>query len=195
MLLKLLLFAMAFMPAKPEKWIVQKGCTLKVDGSTNVNKFSCVIKDYADLDTLIFHRNSNDNLAVPVSGYLELPIFNFDCVNKLMTADLRKALKSKEFPNLRIYFLSLNKYPELRSTYETIPGIVNIELAGVVKRYAVNYKVAMDDKRTIHLVGIQNIRFSDFNLTRPRKAGGIIRADDQLAVEFHISFHVMNEGI
>lgn len=200
MLLKkniLVLFAlvgmMSFMPATPEKWVVQRGCTLRVDGSTNVNKFSCLIKDYSDPDTLIFYRNKNDHLSVVISGSVELPVLSFDCINKAMTSDLRKALKEKEFPMLSIHFLSLQKYPELTSAQETINGIVNIELAGAVKKYEVNYKVNMEGSKRIHLVGVKRIRFSDFNLKPPRKIGGVIKANDQLDVEFHINFNIVGD--
>ncbi|MDE3143285.1 MAG: YceI family protein, partial [Bacteroidota bacterium] len=119
-------------------------------------------------------------------------IFGFDCHNTLMTADLRKTLRAKEFPKMKIHFLSLNKFPELRSTEETITGWVNIELSGVTKKFDVKFRFYTDDQKIIHLIGIRSINFSDFNLTPPRKLGGIIQTKDKLDVEFGLNFKTLN---
>lgn len=169
------------------KWAILKDCTVKVNGSTNINKFSCSIPDYLRSDTLTCSRTGND-VPVALTGRLALPVISFDCGNNMMTNDLRKTLKAKEFPSLNIYFISLEKYPELTNTQESITGIVNIELAGVSKKIEINYRISMDEQKIIHLVGTQTIRFSDFALIPPRKLGGMIRADDRLDVVFRVNF-------
>ena len=42
----------------------------------------------------------------------------------------------------------------------------------------------MDNLKVIHLIGDRSVNFSDFNITPPRKLGGIIKANDRLDVEF-----------
>ncbi len=168
------------------KWVILKDCSVKVNGSTNINKFSCSIPEYIRTDTLTCYRGNE--LPVVLSGRLGLPVVSFDCNNSMMTNDLRKTLKAKEFPSLNICFISLEKYPELTNTQESITGIVNIELAGVSKRVVINYMISMDEQKIIHLVGTQTIRFSDFALVPPRKLGGMIRADDKLDVVFKVNF-------
>src|SRR5829696_8772898 len=91
------------------RWVIVNGCSLTVDGSTNVNKFSCAITNYATPDTIAVTKNGNQ--ALHLSGCIRLEVKNFDCHNLIMTADLRKTLKSKEFPALVIRFISLSKYP------------------------------------------------------------------------------------
>ncbi len=169
------------------KWIILKDCTVRVNGSTNINKFSCSIPEYQRSDTLTCYRPGNE-VPVVLSGRLALPVISFDCNNSMMTNDLRKTLKAKEFPSLNIYFISLEKYPELNHAQEPITGLVNIELAGISKKIEVNYRFSMDEQKIIHLVGTQTIRFSDFLLVPPRKLGGMIRADDRLDVIFRINF-------
>jgi hypothetical protein len=180
---KILLLLLTLVPPSPDvKWVVLKGGMLRVNGTTNVNKFSCVVKDYANPDTLVFYQNKT------MSGSVSLPVLSFDCMSGPMTDGLRKALNAKEFPRLNISFLSLSKYPSLQSTEEMISGVVNIELAGNTRKVAVNYRIFMDNQHVIHLIGKQTIRFSEFGLTPPRKLGGMIKTDDQLDVEFYINF-------
>jgi hypothetical protein len=185
---RILLFLFAFVPSQEKVRWVAEGGTLKVDGTTNVNKFSCQVKDYNHPDTLTFYTAPQ---PVLMSGCVKLPVMGFDCMNGAMTDGLRKALNAKDFPRLSITFLSLEKYPALKSAEENIRGMVNIEMAGVSKKIAVNYRILMDDQQVIHLIGNQTILFTSFGLTPPRKLGGMIRANDQLQVEFHISFKVI----
>ena len=168
------------------KWLILKGATLNVAGSTNINTFSCIIPDYSIPDTLICYKNPGKELAIAMTGGVSLPIFSFDCHNNMMTADLRKTLKAKEFPKLNIHFISLRKFPELKTIPENITGMVYIELAGISKKFEVNYTISMDEQKVIHLVGKRSVNFSDFHITPPRKLGGIIQTKDKLDVEFHL---------
>lgn len=199
LILIMLVTQLAFIPGNTTdhsnyrvKWIVMKGCSLRVDGSTNINSFSCIIPEYAEPDTLICYKSLGKDPVVPMSGRLSLMIFYFDCHNAMMTNDLRKTLKAKEFPKLNINFLSLNKFPELKSTQENISGLANIELAGITKKFEVSFKFSMDEQKIIHLIGTRSINFSDFNLTPPRKLGGMIQAKDKLNVEFYLNLKTVN---
>lgn len=160
---------------------------MRVNGNTNVNKFSCVIDGYSKPDTLSIHSICKDG-TVTMSGSIGLPVASFDCRNSVMTSDLRKTLKAKDYPKLSIHFVSLRQYPAFVSGKEVTCGTVTIELAGVSRKFAINYRVSKDGQEVISLAGSQIIRFSDFGLTPPRKMGGMIKANDQLEVEFFLFF-------
>lgn len=170
------------------KWIVLNHGSLRVNGSTNINNFSCIVSDNQPFDTLTCIINKD--ASVTMNGEISLDIFSFDCHNPLMTADLRKTLKAKEYPKMKIQFLSLNRYPEMKGTQEDINGLVKIELSGITKTYEVNYKFSLDDKKLLVLVGDRKVMFSDFYLIPPRKLGGIIRVNDELDVEFNLRIKV-----
>ncbi|MFT4153345.1 YceI family protein [Parafilimonas sp.] len=177
-------------PVLKTKWIVLNNASVRVNGSTNVNKFSCLVNGYFSLDTITCYKNGN---VTALHGKLAIPVTSFDCMNAMMTSELRKTLKAKEFATLNINFISLNKYPALKPEQESINGIVTIELAGVTRKFEVNYKISMDAGRVIHMTGVQSIHFSDFKLTPPRKLGGMIKADDKLEVMFQINFSMAED--
>lgn len=172
------------------RWVIESGCSLKVAGKTNVNKFNCLIINYAKPDTLTFYRN-NTGAAVKVTGSISVDVQNFDCQHAMITRDLRKTLKSDEFPKLTIRFINLSKYPEFDSQQQTITGLVTIELAGVTRQYNVDYKFIPDGTRSLTLVGSRKVNFSDFNLKPPRKAGGVIKTNNELDVEFSLRLRVI----
>jgi hypothetical protein len=167
-------------------WVITKGCSLQVAGSTNVNNFSCDIINYSTPDT-IFATSSNNQVLL--NGNIKLDVEAFNCYNPLMTADLRKALKVKQFPKVTIFFLSMSKYP---APQETTRGSVVIVLAGVSKRFDVDYKIAAADKNYISLVGSRKVNFSDFKITPPRKLGGMIQTNNELSVVFTLKMKVLN---
>ena len=181
----------SFITAKATKWVISRSCSLKVAGSTNVNKFNCEIANYYKPDTLTLYKiNSNDGLKI--SGKMELDINNFDCHNPVMTADLRKTLKAKMFPHLTINFLTLDRYPDFKDKTGEIKGKVNIELAGVVKQFDVNYNFLTIGVNALTLVGTRRVNFSDFKITPPRKLGGMIETNNELDIEFNLQLKVLN---
>lgn len=172
------------------RWVITKGSSLKVGGNTNINTFICIIANYSRPDTLTFNKNKSAQ-SVKASGALKLSIQEFDCHNRVMTADLRKALKAKEYPNLIIRFLSLSRYPDLNGS-QTVKGMVTIELAGTAKQFEVDYKVIPGEENSLKLIGTRAVRFSDFNITPPRKMGGMVQAKNDLNVEFNLNLRVLN---
>lgn len=185
----LILFS-GFTPKPSTKWVITSGCSLKVAGKTNINQFNCRIINYSNPDTLSF-GNTNSSAPVRVSGAVALDVQNFDCENSMITKDLRKTLKAEAYPKLVIKFLSLSKYPDFKGQPELINGIVHISLAGVTKKYEVNYKVISANSKSLILIGTQNVNFTDFNLSPPKKAGGMIRTKDQLQVEFNLRLKII----
>ncbi|EHQ25300.1 YceI family protein [Mucilaginibacter paludis] len=174
-----------------KKWIISKNSSLSVNGTTNVNKFSCAVPNYDQVDTLTLSKSKTDN-GIILSGSVTLSINAFDCHNSGMTSQLRKTLNEKQFPVLRIKFLSLNKMPVLNAKAEAITGLVEIKIAGVSKRFEVNYQITQTDQKNIRLLGSRYVNFSDFNLVPPSKLGGMIKARDQLSVDFQLNMTVMN---
>lgn len=178
---------------KPQitKWVIMKGGSLRVDGSTNVNKFTCLIANYANPDTLYLYKYANKE-TFPISGSLILDVRNFDCHHPIMTSDLRKTLKAKEFPKLTIRFINLNRYPDLDLKPDLIKGIVAIELAGVTRRLEVDYKFLSGGEKVVNLIGTRQINFSDFNIIPPRKIGGMIQTNNELNVVFNLRMKVID---
>lgn len=170
------------------RWVITNGCSLKVAGSTNVNNFSCDIIEYANPDTLSVTKSASQVL---LSGNIKLDVQRFNCHNPVMTADLRKTLKYKEFPKVMIYFISMSKYPDAVTRQEPTKGQVVIVLAGLSRRYDVDYKIVTAEKNYISMVGSRKINFSDFNITPPRKLGGMIQTNNQLDVEFTLRMKVI----
>ena len=164
-------------------WVVMPGSNIRVNGATNINSFACDVINYAFPDTLTCFKQVDKSQILPMSGRLQLDVEAFDCHNKMMTNDLRKTLQAKTYPKLIIRFISVNSFPDFKKP-SRITGVVDITLSGVTKRFEIDYLFTIDNQQVLHLKGDRSVNFSDFHLTPPSKLGGIIKAKDQLGVEF-----------
>jgi hypothetical protein len=169
-----------------KRWVVSQNSKLSVSGSTNINKFSCIIPSYDRVDTLTMSENNHDGVVI-LSGTIDLRVNSFDCHNSGMTRQLQKTLNEKQFPVLHIRFLSLSNLPSMTPKPEPVTGLVDIEIAGVNKRFEINYQISRDEENVIHLLGSRDLNFSDFKLIPPRKLGGMIQTKELLTIAFHLN--------
>ncbi len=176
------------------RWIVQKTSTLSIEGYTNVNKFSCSVNEYTEPDTITCFNplSPNDPQGIPLKGALRILIDEFDCHNRIMTGEFKKTLKYKQYPQLKVCFVNLEKMPFAANTSGTIKGKVDIELAGVARRFEIDYTACKTEASGLQLIGTHAFRFSDFQMQPPRKMGGIIRVNDALNVQFILYLRQMN---
>jgi hypothetical protein len=174
------------------KWVVLESSNLQVNGSTNINQFSCEIPACSQIDTLNVYR-SKTNKEVALSGSIDLNIQSFNCHNNMMTRDLRRTLKEKQFPKLYIKFLSLNELPDISTKAMPVTGQIEIEIAGVRKHFEINYHISTDAQKVIELLGERDINFSDFNLLPPKRLAGLVRTKDNLKVIFHLKIKAVDQ--
>lgn len=168
-----------------KQWSVEKESVLQVSGKSNVNSFACTISSYSRKDTLQL-TSSQKNGALGLHGEMVQDIANFNCQNKLITGDLRKTLKWKQYPLLRVKFLSLDKEPDAAQPKQIIMGWVEVELAGVKKLMQIPFRFAKGNGDLLQMNGTQVFCFSDFKLQPPTKLAGTVKIRDEFEVDFKL---------
>ena len=174
------------------KWAVQKTSSMKIAGSSNINQFTCDVQGYYQTDTIAFTPTEQSNKVVPLRGSLTIDVASFDCHNKMLTKDLRRTLKSTEHPRLAVRFVALERVPVFTNNKDCLKGVVEIELAGVCKRFEINYTLEKNSNSSIVLNGAKDFSFSDFQLTAPKKLAGAIKVRDKFNVQFHLNLQQVN---
>lgn len=165
-------------------WVIEKTSSLAIDGSSNVNEFTCSIREYLQCDTLWNTIDAGRKRMTFRKSKLNVEIRRFDCQHKYITADFRKMLMADTYPFLTIEFISLD---ELK-TGGMVRGIVDIELAGRKKRMEIIYSCALNGPKNLTLKGEKIMKFTDFQLEPPRKLGGLIRINEDIKVHFNLNF-------
>lgn len=167
-----------------ESWSVHHKSSLRVDGQTNINTFSCVVPSYERQNDIILCEKTTNGCKV--KSQLLIPVDKFDCYHKIMTKDLQKTLKSHAHPYMSIDFRSFSKIPSQLSSGATFTANADITLAGVNKNYTIQFTTKKLSNETIELIGKKIILFTEFGLVPPSKLGGTIKVKDELDVEFRL---------
>ncbi len=178
----------SFTPSmRSTKWVIIQNSNLTINGSTNVNTFSCAILSYQKTDTITINRENNQVL---LTGVLSLNAKDFECNNAMMTHQFRKILKTNEFPLLYIKFISLKEFPSSNQRIRQIKGLVSIKIAGVTKHYEICYEFEFLNNGLV-LRGSQAVNFSDFKLLAPQRIGKLIKTKDELNVGFELKMKLV----
>lgn len=167
-----------------ESWLVKNQSSLKVDGKTNINTFSCVVPTYErEKDMIVCEKTSK---GCTVNSKLFIPVESFDCYHRIMTKDLQKTLKSHTYPYMMIDFKSFSKVPSQLNSGSNFTANADITLAGNIRNYTIQFTTKRSDADRIELIGKKVILFTEFGLTPPSKLGGTIKVKDELDVEFRL---------
>jgi hypothetical protein len=171
-----------------EKWLIEKESNLYFEGRTNISNFRCGITRYLRPDTVCFCREDASRAILGVSGGLSIDVNGFECQQPYMNKDLRKALKARECPLMKISLLSIGNFT---GNMPHVKGKVAISLAGVTRIMDVDYTVQPVDESALRLYGRQQVLFSDFELTPPRKMAGLVKVEQQIDVKFMLALRLL----
>jgi hypothetical protein len=169
------------------RWVVERNSSLNIQGETNINSFQCDVTEYLRPDTLLYIKNESAKKLSFTNSCLNIDIKRFDCHSKYITEDFRSALKAEENPSLKIVFLTIDQFSNT-SNNEIVKGVVDIELAHVIKRAEIEYSVKTLPGNRIQMNGSHVFSFSDFRLKPPRKLAGLIRTKNEIKVNFQLFF-------
>lgn len=184
-ILVVLLMASSDRPPLVHRLIVQPTSKLTIDGTTNVNSFTCAISKYVGRDTLVLHEGGKHIRPVFVKGAVSLDASSFDCGMALMTSDFHKTINSTRYPAIVIDFISFERMPAY-TTSEQFKGILKISLAGATRLFEVNCAIGATSAGLIQLSGSREFLFSDFGLTPPARILGAVKVQDALKVTFNL---------
>lgn len=171
-----------------EKWLIEKESNLYFEGRTNISNFRCGITSYLRPDTLCFCREDASKAILGVKGGLTIDVNGFECQQPYMNKDLRKSLKARECPLMKISLLSIGNFT---GNVPHVKGKVAISLAGVTRIIDVDYTIQSVDENTLRLYGKQQVCFADFELTPPRKMAGLVKVEQQIDVNFMLALRLL----
>ena len=142
---------------------------LEIKGWTNINNFKCSNPKFKNSSSVYsFIGNQLPNISVAIE--------DFDCRNKMMTADFRKVLQSDKYPNMTIKFLEFKK-----SAGNKFEALVEVKMMTVARKYNIEFSNYNNS-----LVGNKRLKFSDFKIVPPKKMGGMVYVKDELDLVFSL---------
>ena len=168
---------------------------LSITGSTNVNQFNCSCTE--PMPAQIFYIDELDDehcTTIFRETFLSLRIQSLDCGNKMMNKDMYKALNASVHPNISIELLqvSLEKC-DLSGTgnvTDRYAALTRITLNGRSRDYWMKITARETAPDQFHLVGGKSLCMSDFGITPPTAALGMVKVKDEIRISLDMKVEV-----
>jgi hypothetical protein len=166
-------------------WVVQPESSIRIHGSTSVNRFICRLEAIPQNDTLSFHEGTRPGHLMFQRSTVRVPLAPFTCPNRMIKRDFMETLRAAMYPHITLNFHDLQLHPSpARWAYEPVHGTVDIGIAQVTRTYYLRFDLEIYGRQSIVLSGRQVLRLSDFKLQPPSKIMGLINLADEVEVEF-----------
>jgi len=169
-------------PSKDYVFRILPDSHILINGSSNINRFSCRVSRPAESTPL--RIAILPDYSVQMDGSITVSVGEFDCKHRMLTSDLRKTLKEDRYKQMTVHFRSLDQIPFDSETPHAVNGTVLIELAGKQKEFQIPIVFTQLAGGQYEMKGTRDFSFEDFGLEAPRKIGGIIRVKNKFTTVF-----------
>jgi hypothetical protein len=198
--LLLLLVAGFFTAAMPlptfvikKRFFFDEGSRLYLNGSSNVNKFTCDCTDRHDGQWVDAERKPGGQLKFKNLALL-LKTKSFDCHNRKIDADLQKALRADQYPNIKITLLETKQNEKCLDGNCTgwfdVQAKTAITITHTTKEMTIPAKARKLGHNRFQLVGQKELYMSSFGVDPPEAMFGMIKVDDKITFHFDLMISV-----
>ena len=166
--------------------------TITINGKTNINQFEC-FTDQSSLNDSILVKNIWSNLKIEFEGLiLKYRIDDFSCGIQAMTKEFRELMKAESEPFLFLHLNSITICQDNNAFEELdVDADVKILLGGEERLIQIEGgKVINHSSARMTLKGEKRLLMSDFNIEPPTKFLGLVKANDEIEIEFEIDMEV-----
>lgn len=162
-----------------EKFHILPSSTLEIQGSSNVNNFTCVFQ-MQDINTVTINYNPGTHKFE--SALVSFPVNSFDCGGRMINKDFRNLLNEKKHPTLKIRLVEIEPLEE-----DEVLVSLEFEIAGVKNLYKMPASFAIM-KGYYSSQGHIELDIEDFGLEQPKKLLGAIVVHKKIDVRFKFDF-------
>ncbi|MFO7800431.1 YceI family protein [Rhodohalobacter sp.] len=157
---------------------------LWIKGSSNVNTFDCIAHEY-DGEAMVKDSSNYNSPDPEVSVEVVIDVEGFDCGKRKMNNDMKDALKSNQYPNIRFVYNKAESGPDLPNNNYIIYG--ELTVAGVTREISFIAEGDVSENGEMRVRGNKQIFMTDYGIEPPKGLFGLIKADDELTVHFDLT--------
>ena len=176
--------------------VLSNESNLTISGTSNVNKFDCILEQNFENDTLyIVTQNLGLNMYCE-NAITTFLINKFNCGHEAINQDFRQALREEEFPAISLNVKSIYKpqYLSPNSESKEIKATISLMLAGTKKEYTVDFKDNDIKPQKLCFSGEKTVKMSDFNIDPPKALMGLIKTRDDLSIRFDLQLILLKNS-
>ncbi len=170
------------------RYITLPGSKLWIDGTSNIDSFTCkshYVAGYADLD---HEAKANTKSTGKDTVIVSVLVHSLDCGKDLMNDDMYNAMKAAKFPVIKYELLDahLSSHPDSLKGWFTLDTKGYLFIAG--KKNAVKIKMQVEKlpDGNYRLVGSKPLLMKNYGIIPPSHFFGLIHAHNKLVVHFDL---------
>lgn len=175
-----------------KKYHIEDGSRLYLKGTSNVNSFTCDCEDRHDPKVL--EAETNGGYARFRNADITLRSKNFNCHNRKIDADMQKALKADQYPNIKVVLVDTWQDAKCLNgqckDWFNVQAKVNITIANVTHQESIAAKAKVIGTNRIQLQGEKALQMSAFGIAPPEAMFGMIKVNDWISFHFDLFVNV-----
>jgi hypothetical protein len=176
--------------AQGQHLTVHSKSTFWIQGEATTNDFTCHVgrvEGRAELpppEKALAASSKKRRTTVVVT----VPVRAFDCGNRIMTKDLKEALKMEKHPTIRFELVHarVGVPTDTAGTWRRVRVLGTLTIAGTKRLINLEAKGHAIDRHRFRVRGCRGIRMTHFNIEPPTKAFGLIKVKDRVVVHFDL---------
>ncbi|MEI6409586.1 MAG: YceI family protein [Bacteroidota bacterium] len=171
-----------------KRFRIEDGSKLYLKGTSNVNAFTCDCQDQYCEQTL--EADYNGGYARFKNADLTLKSKKFDCHNRKIDCDMQKALKSDQYPLIKISLLETSQNPKSLNggckDWFDVQANVKITITNVTKTESIPAKAKVLGPDRFLLQGENALQMSAYGINPPEALFGMIKVNDWITFHFDL---------
>ncbi|MFM8448532.1 MAG: hypothetical protein ACKOAY_00365 [Haliscomenobacter sp.] len=170
--------------------LITEQSTLALNGSSNVNKFSCACTQKFTPIELHATMSSNRTLATFDRSVLKIATTKLDCGQKMMNRDMYETLKADHYPYILIELKKVH-FP-LGITLDDCAEWVELDaetvitIAGTARKVPLKVKARNLASGRFQFKSAQSVNMTDFGITPPTAMMGAVKVKDAISINFDL---------
>ncbi len=163
------------------------GSKLWIEGSSNIDEFTCTTRQVNGYAELINDTNLNSSSLKNDKAIVTVIVHTLDCGKYMMNEDMYNAMKADKYPDINYDLIkaNLSTKPDSANWY-SLKTYGSLYIAGVRNDVYINFNVEKLSDGNFRIIGGIPISMLDYGITPPTHFFGLIRANKNLIVHFDL---------
>ncbi len=169
-------------------FVIEKGSKLYIEGTSNVNSFECMCTDEFDPLTAKITLSDDDRAVTFTGTTLRLKTTLLDCDNSKMNRDLCEALKSDDYPYIRI---DLHDAVVTEGSFDDPNGAkiscnASITITNIARKVTLIVKGRKLSHGRFRFISTKELLMTDFGVEPPTALLGLIKVRNAIRINFDL---------
>jgi hypothetical protein len=169
---------------------IEKGSKLYIEGTTNINSFECLCTDEFDPLVAKISLSDDERSMWFTATSLKLRTSSLDCDNSKINRDLCEALKSEDYPHIRIDIHDAKVVEGSFATQNTDVKLVcstSITITNVTRKVQLNVRCRKLGSGRFRFFATKELMMTDFGIDPPTALFGLIKVKDAIRINFDLT--------